>query len=542
MRIKLITPAFHSRYFWDFRKLSEMMGRKANNLLLALPTVASLTPEEHDVVLVDDNIHEIDYDDEVDLVGITAMTCYVNRAFEIADEFRRRGVPVVMGGPHATLAPYEALEHVDCVVIGEAENVWATLLEDFAAGCMKEVYRGVDAKPTMEDNPPPAWGLVGPKDYLFHGVEATRGCPFDCHFCSIKQIYGNDFRVRTPDEVIAEIDAAPGNQIFFTDDNLIGNKPFAKELFTKLKGKGVAWGCQMSINVAFMPKMLTLMKEAGCMFVFIGLETLDKDAVVEMNKPVNKMDYYQAVENIQGMGMFVIGSFIIGTDRETPETVRDIAEYVRVSKQSWIMVNIMNSPPGTKFLRMMEEEGRNVVYSYDELDGAHATVTHPTMTREETEEAFRWLYREVYDWDNMRERMVHNLKQGTWTQIEHAMSFAEQGAMFAKMLWEFLVVGPWAKKRFFLAIFAFLLSPRVNRATVFNVLLLGLTWNEFASSLKPYERDPAAEPIVFRREYMVPVEEQTLGRAEHPDSGVERAIPRMQGHRSLPVIRRASGM
>jgi len=536
MRIKLITPAFHSRYFWDFRKLGKMLGRKSNNLLLALPTVASLTPEGHEVILIDDNVSAIDYDEPVDLVGVTAMTCYVNRAFEIADEFRKRGVPVVMGGPHATLAPYEALEHVDSVVIGEAENIWEGLLEDFAKGELKEVYRGVDVKPTMKGNPAPAWDLVGKKDYIFHGVEATRGCPFDCHFCSIKQIYGNDFRVRTPDEVIEEIKAAPGNQIFFTDDNLIGNKPFAKELFTKMKGMNIAWGCQMSINVAFMPPMLKLMKESGCFFVFIGLETLDKEAVVAMNKPVNKMDYYKAVENIQALGMFVIGSFIIGTDNETPETVKELAEYVKVSKQSWLMVNIMNSPPGTKFLKMMEEEGRNVVYSYDDLDGAHATVTHPTMTHLETESDFRWLYREVYDWDNMRERFTAILKQGEWTQNEHALTVKEQGQVFARMVWDFLFIGPFAKKRFFLAMMAFMLSPRVNRATIMNILLMGMSWNEFANALQPTVRAADAQPIVFRKEYMVPVEEQTLGREENADSGVDRTIPRMEGRQSLVVL------
>jgi len=532
MRILLVNPAFHSRYFWDFKKLGEMLGRKANNLLLALPTVAAITPEEHEVILVDDNVSEINFDEQVDLVGVTAMTCYVNRAFDIADEFRKRGIPVVMGGPHATLAPYEALEHVDTVVIGEAENVWEQLLQDFEAGEMKEVYRGVDAKPTMKGNPPPAWNLVREKDYVFYGVEATRGCPFDCHFCSIKQIYGNDFRVRTPDEVITEIQAAPSNQIFFTDDNLIGNKPFAKELFTKMKGMGVAWGCQMSINVAFMPDMLQRMKEAGCFFVFIGLETLDKEAVVAMNKPVNKMDYNQAVKNIQDLGMFVIGSFIVGTDQDTPDTFKQIADYVQDSKQSWLMVNIMNSPPGTKFLRMMEDEGRNVVYSYDDLDGAHATVIHPTMSREEVEDGFRWLYREVYDWDNMRERFTYTLSQGTWTQIERVLPVRTQARVAIRLFWEYVVAASQPKRRFFFAITR-LLGKRVNRATVINVLLLALSWNEFSGALKPYVLAPDAKPIVFRREYMVSVEEQVLGRNGEA-SGVERAIDRMVGPVPVP--------
>ena len=527
MRIKLITPRFHSRYFWDFRELARILGRASNNLLLALPTVAALTPDKHEVILIDDNVHDINYDEPVDLVGVTAMTCYVNRAFEIADEFRRRGVPVVMGGPHATLAPYEALEHVDCVVIGEAENVWAKLLEDFEAGEMKEVYRGVDNKPTMEVNPHPAWHLIPTTNYVFFGVEATRGCPFDCNFCSIKQIYGPTFRVRSPDDVIDEIKKAPNNQIFFTDDNLIGNKPFAKELFTKMKGLNVSWGCQMSINVAFMPEMLQSMKDAGCMFIFIGLETLDKEAVVAMNKPVNRMNYYKAIENIQGLGMHVIGSFIVGSDNDTPETFVELRDFVQESKLSWVMVNVMNSPPGTEFLRQMEEEGRNVVYSYDELDGAHATVRHPTMSANEIEERFRWLYREIYSWEAMLERFSKTIAEGTWTQNGITLSVKEQAFAMARLFQVYVVKGSKAQRRFYFKIMGSI-GRRVNKESAVGILLMALSWNEFANDLKPYDRPTDQLPIVFRTEYLVPVEEQTLGRGEE-DSGVLRVLPRMSG-------------
>jgi radical SAM superfamily enzyme YgiQ (UPF0313 family) len=527
MRIKLITPRFHSRYFWDFRELSRILGRASNNLLLALPTVAALTPDKHEVILIDDNVHDINFDEPVDLVGLTAMTCYVNRAFEIADEFRRRGVPVVMGGPHATLAPYEALEHVDAVVIGEAENVWEQLLEDFEKGELKEVYRGVDDKPTMEANPHPAWHLIPTTNYVFFGVEATRGCPFDCNFCSIKQIYGPTFRVRSPDDVIEEIKNAPNNQIFFTDDNLIGNKPFAKELFTKMKGLGVSWGCQMSINVAFMPEMLKLMKDAGCFFIFIGLETLDKEAVVAMNKPVNKMNYYDAIANVQGMGIHVIGSFIVGSDNDTPETFVELRDFVQESKLSWVMINVMNSPPGTEFLRQMEEQGRNVVYSYDELDGAHATVTHPTMGRQEIEERFRWLYREIYSWEALLDRFGKTIDEGTWTQNGITLSVKEQAMAMARLFQVYVIKGNKTQRKFYWKIMGSI-GKRVNKESAVGILLMALSWNEFANALEPTIIPADAKPIVFRTEYLVPVEKQTLGRGED-ESGVLRILPRMVG-------------
>jgi radical SAM superfamily enzyme YgiQ (UPF0313 family) len=455
------------------------------------------------------------------------MTCYINRAFEIADEYRRRGVPVVFGGPHATLAPYEALEHADAVVVGEAEHVWEELLQDFENGCLKEVYRGVDARPDMKANPAPRWDLIPSTNYVFFGVEATRGCPFDCHFCSIKQIYGPDFRVRTVDEVVEEIRNAPNNQIFFTDDNLIGNKPFVRELFQRMKGMNVSWGCQMSVNVGFMPDMLQMMKDAGCFFVFIGFETLNKEAVEDLNKPVNRLDYYKAVENIQNMGMHVIGSFIVGADHDSPATFQEIADYVQKSRQSWVMVNIMNSPPGTQMLRSMEEQGRNIVFSYDELDGAHATVKHPVMTPEEIEEGFRWLYRTVYDWDRMRERFTWSLDHGDWKQNSIMLTPTEQAKIMGRLLWEYLVKGSWAQRRFFHEIMK-RIGSRVNKESAINILMMAMNWNDFAWSLPQYRRPTDRKPIEFRREYMVKVDDQSLGR-DGAASGVLRAIPRMTG-------------
>jgi radical SAM superfamily enzyme YgiQ (UPF0313 family) len=527
MRIKLILPQFHGRHFWDLQTLANILDRKANNLLLGLPTVAALTPAEHDVVLIDERVQDIDYDEPVDLVGLTAMTCYANRAFEIADEFRARGVPVVMGGPHATLAPYEALEHCDAVVIGEAENVWTDLLTDFEGGGMKEVYRGVDVRSTLESRPAPRWGLVADTDYVFFGVEATRGCPFDCSFCSIKQIYGPEFRTRPVDEVLEEIRSLPSNQIFFTDDNLIGRKPFAKELFTRMKGWDVSWGCQMSVNVGFMPEMLSLMQEAGCFFVFIGLESLDKEAVVkEMGKGVNRLDYRKAIANIQAAGIHVIGSFIVGSDGDTPETFDEIADFVQETRLSWVMVNILNSPPGTRLLKEMEAQGRNRVFSYDELDGAHATVTHPTMARDEIEEGFRHLYRSVYDWDSMRERLCASLSEGTWRQNSLTLTKLEQARIGGRLLWSYLVRGSGAQRRFFWAVVR-KLGRTVNLDTIVNVLLLALAFHEFAQDLEPREL-PLGDPIRFREEYMTPVDQQVIG-LDGLGSGVARTIPRMVG-------------
>lgn len=524
MRILLVAPRFHSRWFWDFRKLSDVLGRTSASLPLALPTVASLTPRQHEVVICDDHLDDIPYDGSWDLVGLTGMTCYVNRAYEIADEFRRRGVPVVFGGPHATLAPYETLEHADAVVIGEAEGVWEALLADFEAGELKEVYRGVDARPDLTASRPPDWQAAHGERYVFFGVEATRGCPFDCHFCSIKQIYGDGFRTRTVQDVLDEIDRAPSNQIFFTDDNLIGNKPFVKALMMGLKGKNASWGCQMSLNVAFMPEMLKLMQDAGCFFVFVGFESLEAEAIATFGKDVNKRDYAQAIRNIQAHGMHVIGSFIVGTDFDRKDAFAKIRDFTREVSLSWVMVNIVNSPPGTRLIRDMEAADRNRVFSYDELDGAHATVEHPHLSREEIEEGFRWLYREVYDWDSLRLRLGASLAQGEWRQNSMTLHPKEQARIAWRLLSEYVLHGSWAQRRFFFAM-VLRVGRRVNLDSIVNVLLLALNWNHFAFDLRARQA-PVGEPIRFRPEYLVPVEQQVIGRGAG-EAGVPRAVPRM---------------
>jgi hypothetical protein len=226
------------------------------------------------------------------------------------------------------------------------------------------------------------------------------------------------------------------------------------------------------------------------------------------------------------MGMHVIGSFILGADHDTQDSFKELATFVQESKLSWVMINLMNSPPGTRFLAEMEAQGRNVVYSYDELDGAHATVTHPVMTRDEIEDGFRWLYREIYDWDKLRERLCSTLGQGTWTQNALTLSPFEQARIGVKLAWEYLVKGSVPQRRFFFSVVR-KFGRRVNKESIVNVLLLAMNWNEFANTLTPRKR-PNIEPIVFRQEYMVPVAEQTIGR-DDASSGVLRIIPRMSG-------------
>ena len=314
MKLLLINPStkgYAEPEFWDYELVKKIFGLHVPPPL-SLPTIAALTPPEVEVKIIDENIEDINFDEKVDLVGIGAMTLYIPRAYQIADEFRRRGVMVVLGGIHATMLPAEAIEHADSVVLGEAEYVWKRLVADFKNRALQRFYKS-DESPDLADSPAPRIDLLKNEKYSMNQLQITRGCPFDCEFCSVKVFSGKNFRHKRIEQVIQEIAALPkemvinicGSElklpkpIFFTDDNLIGNKNYAKELFkalTPLKLSG--WTSQASINLAKDKELLHLMKEAGCRYILIGLESVAEESLIEMGKKANRLDEYHEARKL----------------------------------------------------------------------------------------------------------------------------------------------------------------------------------------------------------------------------------------------------
>ncbi|MBW2348516.1 MAG: cobalamin-dependent protein, partial [Deltaproteobacteria bacterium] len=223
MRLLLVAPAWPRESLWG-----QIVFRFP---YLSLTTLAALTGDEWEVRLTDENVESIDFADHPDLVGISVMTPLARRAYEIADRFRSEGVPVVLGGIHPTMMEEEARAHADVVVTGEAEAVWATLLEDFRAGRLKPLYRARDFV-SMERFPVPRRELLKKKAYFFtNTIQTSRGCPFDCDFCSVTSFYGRTYRVRPVEDVVEEIEQMGGGFLFFVDDNIAGKPRYAKDLF-----------------------------------------------------------------------------------------------------------------------------------------------------------------------------------------------------------------------------------------------------------------------------------------------------------------------
>jgi radical SAM superfamily enzyme YgiQ (UPF0313 family) len=322
--------------------------------------IAALTPNDVEKRFYDDRFEEIPFNEPTDLVAISIETYTARRAYQIASEYRRRGIPVVMGGYHATLCPDEVACYADSVVVGEAEQTFPKLIDDYRHGT-PEVYYRAAGQPHL--NVDPDRSIFKGKAYLpIQLVEFARGCRFRCEFCAIQSFHQGAHNFRDVDRVIREIGRVrrPGQMVFFIDDNLTSGMSEAKELLKALIPIKLKWFTQTAINVTHDDEMLSLMKQAGCQGVLVGFESLNPDSLKQMNKGFNLMKGGPAVaiNNLRRHGLVVYGTFIVGYDHDTPES---IAETVAFAKQQGLFIAAFNhiTPfPGTPLYRRLEKEGK----------------------------------------------------------------------------------------------------------------------------------------------------------------------------------------
>ncbi len=352
---------------------------------LGLLVVAGLTPAEWQVTIIDENLGPQDYAamERPDLVGITAFTSQANRAYQVADQFRAMGIPVVMGGIHASVRGQEALAHVDSVVTGEAESVWATVLEDARCHNLQSVYTGGHVD--MAQVPQARHELLS-QGYAFGAIQTTRGCPLDCNFCSVSAFNGRRYRHRPIDQVIQEMRAIREKWVLVVDDNLIGTSQShiarAKQLFQAMIEAKLrkSWIGQVTINMADDEELLDLAVQAGCRGVFIGFESPTAQGLAEVGKKFNLLNgrnFKNSVRRIQKHNILVVGSFIMGLDADEPGIGRRIA-----SAASSYGVDILNAIfltplPGTRLWDQMESQKRIAANNFPE-DWRLYTLSFPT--------------------------------------------------------------------------------------------------------------------------------------------------------------------
>jgi len=400
MKIVLIWPTDPKGFLGHVSK-----SGKVGFARLTLTTLAALTPEKHDVSIIDSRISPIDFDMDVDLIGITALTSEVPSAYEIADKFRKKGVTVVMGGPHVSALPDESLEHADAVVVGEGERVWAKLVEDVENKRLKRKYKA-DSLCDMSEVKIPRRELLIKSAYTsFYTMQMTRGCPFNCNYCMVTKFFGNTYRVRPVEKIIEEIEKMDSKKFVFLDDNIVGQPDYAKELFKALIPLKIKWGSQGSITLADDPELLKLYSKSGGRVVFIGFESISQSGLKSLNKGWGKSGgYSDAIKRIHDAGIGIIGSFVFGLDEDTPDVFEKTVEFVFKNKLDAAMYNVLTPFPGTGVYDKLEKEGRIIDRDWGKYNTNKVVFRPKNMTPEELNDGYQWAYKETYTGLNILKR------------------------------------------------------------------------------------------------------------------------------------------
>jgi len=330
---------------------------------LPLLVIAALTPADVEVALFDDRCETIPYDDPTDLVGISVEIYTARRAYEIAAAYRRRGVPVVLGGFHPTLAPAECLEHADAIVLGEAESVWDRVVEDARRGALQRVYRGRAGAPQAGGLMPRRELLEGKRYLPLTLVQFGRGCRFSCEFCAICAFSEKSYVARPVREVIAEIERQERDMVFFVDDNLVADHDAAKRLMRALIPLRIRWVSQASIDMTNDPELMDLMEASGCLGHVVGFESVDPRNLASMRKPHNLAragwdGYARAIEVLRRHHLQTWAAFTLGHDYDTPESLRELLDFAMHHRFCFAAFNILMPYPGTPLYDRLAAEGR----------------------------------------------------------------------------------------------------------------------------------------------------------------------------------------
>lgn len=338
-----------------------MGNRKSADAMqpLAFAVLSALTPPDIETVLYDDRIEKVPFDIKADVAAISVETFTAKRAYDIAQNLRKRGICVIMGGYHPTFMPEEALQYADAVVLGEAEATWPQVIADLKKDTLKQIYQA--------ENPPELQEIrfdrsifKGKKYGPIYPVQFGRGCMHNCEFCSIQAFYGRSLRQRPVHEVVEEISQIKGKYYFITDDNLLAGGEKTREILKALKPLKIQWATQVSIELSTKPELLDLMAESGCMAVIVGFESLEKKNLEQMEKKTNikNFDYVKAVKAFQQRGIMVYGTFVFGYDYDSPDSIKRSLDFAIASKMMLANFNTLMPMPGTRLYERFAKEGR----------------------------------------------------------------------------------------------------------------------------------------------------------------------------------------
>ena len=400
MKVLFVSPG------WPKGRLWGELGFKFPSLSLA--ALAAITPAEWDIALWDENIEPAFPAGDADLVAITAMTPQAPRAYQLAARFRATGKTVVMGGFHASNLPDEALQHVDSVVVGEGELVWPQLLADFQAGRLQRSYRADGLIDTSLIPVARRELFKGSGHFFTNTIQTTRGCPFDCEFCSVTAFYGRKYRKRPVEQVLAELEQlrTVNSFVFFVDDNIVADRNYSLPLFAGMRGMGLKWLSHAPIDFAEDRELLKAAGESGCVGMFVGFESLNQASLAAMGKVTNKTASYKAyAQQFRDHGIGILGSFVMGCDGDSPAVFEQTLRFCEDARLEAAIFPILTPYPGTKVRSRLEAEGRIISSNWQDYDMEHVTFQPSGMTVQELQDGYDSICRSFYSFGSIYRRI-----------------------------------------------------------------------------------------------------------------------------------------
>jgi len=405
MHIKMILPALTEATSPFFRSIKYSLFPP-----LGLATLAAYVDPSDTVTIEDEHVEALHLDDEPDLVAIQVYITSARRAYEIADQYRRRGIRVCLGGIHVSSQPDEALQHADHVFIGPAEESWPRFLRDLRAGQAVPVYHSPVR--TLQGRPWPRRDLVKRHLYLVpNTIVVSRGCPHACDFCYKSAFFrgGASFYTCAVDDALAEVESLPGRHLYFLDDHLFGNPQFAAQLCDGMRGMGRLWQAGGTVQSILRPGLMEKAAAAGLRSLFVGFESLSADNLREQHKRHNlHRDYGQAIRRLHDLGVMVNASFVFGMDGDDGSTFERTVEWAVAQGIETATFHILTPFPGTPLCGRLAAQGRITTTNWDLYDTRHAVYRPARMSADALEAGYRWAYREFY--------RVASIAKSAWTK------------------------------------------------------------------------------------------------------------------------------
>jgi len=369
MKILLISPTIDSEQRFNKELLMPQ---------LALYILEGLTPPEYDVKIIEEETTDINLEEECNLVGISCMTANAPRAYELCQEFKKRGKTVILGGVHPTILPDEAIHNADCVVVGEAEGVWETLLKDLQNNNLKKKYH--DPTPDLGKYIPKNFSKINNKS-LFNliPIMTTRGCPYNCDFCCVTNLFGKKIRHIPIENVVRDIVESGARNFMFLDDNIIGNPIYAKELFRAIKPLKIKWVGQSSVSLLVKDdELMQLAAESGCKALFFGVESVSEEQLQTMHKALKKIEHLEsALKKIKKAGILIHASIVFGFDNDTKEIFNETTRFLIKNKVNSVTFNVLTPYPGTKIYEDLKNKNRLITKDWKYYD--HINLHNPQL-------------------------------------------------------------------------------------------------------------------------------------------------------------------